>query len=95
LDFISSGILESNSSFFTKAFIPASFLYRVRIGTGGIRSSFAAAWQELHIKVPNHRKGEGTQDKKKKCTEGAEKNVNWAIKKMEEQVKHTDMLKKW
>lgn len=38
--------------------------------------------------------GRGRERKiKKKCTEGAEKNVNWAIKKMEEQVKHTDMLK--
>jgi hypothetical protein len=38
--------------------------------------------------------GRGREHKiKKNCTEGAEKNVNWAIKKMEEQVKHTDMLK--
>jgi hypothetical protein len=38
--------------------------------------------------------GRGGEHKiKKNCTEGAEKNVNWAIKKMEEQVKHTDMLK--
>lgn len=42
MDILSSGSLGSNSSFFTKAFIPLSFLYRVRTGTGGTKSSLLA-----------------------------------------------------
>jgi hypothetical protein len=51
VDLLSSGSLGSNNSFFTKAFIPTSFLYRVRIGTGGIKSSLLATWPKSHFRA--------------------------------------------
>ncbi|KAJ0927971.1 hypothetical protein HanRHA438_Chr04g0188921 [Helianthus annuus] len=44
LDFLISGSLGSFNSFLTKALIPLSLLYLVKIGTGGIISSLLAAW---------------------------------------------------
>jgi hypothetical protein len=76
---LSSGSLGSKNSFFTKAFIPTSFLYRVRIGAGGIKSSLLAAWPKSYFKahVSIKRWKTNLKEKSKLLTEHVWKIVNW------------------
>ena len=55
--FLSSTVLTSWTSFFTKALIPSSFLCRVRTGTGGTKSSLSTANRQSHCySVPREMK---------------------------------------
>lgn len=94
MDLLWSGSRESNSSFFTKAFIPASLLYRVRTGKGGIRSSLLAAFVKLTHQGLHWREcKEKTAEKRIETDWNLKKtqNINSSKRDAKEQC-HTDFI---